>query len=77
MSEKTILTMPNGSKWHPSTSRDVVSCATCSNEVDTPAEIASYPDGNCPQCGSSWTGGEKRSTIITVTMPESILGGAG
>lgn len=77
MSENTVITMPNGSKWKPSSSRDVVHCVTCSNEVDTPEEIASYPDGNCPQCGSSWTGGEKRSTIIKVTMPESITGGAG
>lgn len=77
MSDQTIIRMDNGSLWRPSTSRDVVHCVSCLNEVDTPAEIASYPDGNCPQCGSSWTGGEKRSTIIQVTMPESITGGAG
>ena len=77
MSDGTIISMPDGSKWKPSTSRDVVHCVTCSNEVDTPAEIASYPTGNCPQCGSSWTGEENRSTIIQVTMPESITGGAG
>jgi predicted RNA-binding Zn-ribbon protein involved in translation (DUF1610 family) len=77
MTDKTIITMPNGSKWLPSTSVDVVHCVTCSNEVDTPEEIASYPDGNCPQCGSSWTGEEKRSTIINVTMPQGITGGAG
>ena len=47
------------------------------NAVDTPEEIASYPDGNCPDCGESWTGGEKRSTTITVTMPEQISGGSG
>ena len=77
MTDKTIITMPNGSKWLPSTSVDVVHCVTCSNEVDTPEEIASYPDGNCPQCGSSWTGEERRSTIINVTMPQGITGGAG
>jgi DNA-directed RNA polymerase subunit RPC12/RpoP len=77
MSQGTVLTMPNGSRWRPSTSRDVVLCATCSNEVDTPEEILSYPDGDCPQCGSSWTGAEKRSTSVQVTMPESITGGAG
>ena len=44
---------------------------------DTPEEIASYPDGNCPQCGSTWTGTENRSTMRQVTMPESITGGAG
>jgi uncharacterized paraquat-inducible protein A len=73
----TILTMPDGSQWKPSTSHDEVHCGTCKNIVDTPAEIASYPDGECPQCGASWTGTEKRSTLIQVTMPESITGGAG
>jgi len=77
MNDPTILTMPNGSQWKPSTSLDTVHCVTCKNVVDTPAESASYPDGNCPECGSSWTGAEKRSTIIQVTMPESITGGAG
>jgi uncharacterized paraquat-inducible protein A len=77
MSDETIITMPDGSTWRPSTSQDTVSCASCDNLVDTPAEIASYPDGNCPVCGSTWTGDEKRSTLITVTMPESMSGGAG
>jgi len=77
MTNQTIITMPNGSKWLPSTSTDIVHCVNCSNAVDTPEEIASYPDGNCPQCGSLWTGGEKRSTIINVTMPQGINGGAG
>jgi predicted RNA-binding Zn-ribbon protein involved in translation (DUF1610 family) len=77
MSDETIITMADGSKWRPSTSRDIVSCASCDNEVDTPAEILSYPSGNCPNCGNSWTGSEKRSTMITVTMPESMSGGAG
>ena len=52
MSDETIIVLPDGSKWRPSTSRDVVNCATCENEIDTPEEIASYPDGNCPSCGS-------------------------
>ena len=77
MSDLTILTMPDGSQWKPSTSLDEVHCANCKNIVDTPAEIASYPNGDCPHCGSSWTGAEKRSTLIQVTMPESITGGAG
>ena len=68
-----ILIMPDGSRWKPSTSSDTVECVNCSNEVDTPEEIASYPDGNCPDCGESWTGSEKRSTTIVVTMPEQIL----
>jgi len=46
MSDETIITMADGSKWRPSTSRDIVSCASCDNEVDTPAEILSYPNGN-------------------------------
>lgn len=75
MSDETFITMSDGSKWRPSSSRDVVQCATCDNEVDTPEEVASYPDGNCPDCGNPWTGSEKRSTTITVTMPE-IFGGA-
>ena len=72
-----ILIMPDGSRWKPSTSTDVVECVNCGNLVDTPAEIASYPDGNCPECGNPWTGGENRSTTITVTMPEQISGGSG
>lgn len=76
MSE-TVIPLPDGSTWRPSSSRDVVQCVTCSNEVDTPEEIASFPDGNCPNCGSSWTGEENRSTMIQVTMPEGITGGAG
>jgi len=48
----------------PATSTDMVKCTNCDNLVDTPEEIESYPDGNCPECGSSWTGEEKRSTII-------------
>jgi predicted RNA-binding Zn-ribbon protein involved in translation (DUF1610 family) len=71
------LVMPDGSEWKPSTSRDVVSCASCPNEVDTPEEILSYPSGNCPNCGNPWTGSEKRSTIIQVTVPEAMGGGAG
>lgn len=70
------LVMPDGSKWKPSTSRDIVHCASCPNEVDTPAEIASYPDGNCPDCGNTWLGTEKRSTVIQVTVPEAMSGGS-
>lgn len=69
-----ILIMPDGSRWKPSTSSDTVECVNCNNAVDTPEEIASYPDGNCPDCGQSWTGSEKRSTIIIVTMPEQMSG---
>lgn len=72
----TILIMDNGSKWKPSSSTDTVHCVNCDNAVDTPEEMASYPDGNCPDCGESWTGAERRSTSITVTAPEAILGEA-
>lgn len=70
-----ILIMPDGTRWKPSSSSDTVECVNCSNAVDTPEEIASYPDGNCPDCGESWTGDERRSTTIIVTMPEQITGG--
>ena len=70
----TILTMDDGSKWKPSSSTDTVHYVNCSNAVDTPAEIASYPSGNCPDCGESWTGSEMRSTSITVTAPEALSG---
>ena len=70
----TVINMPDGSKWSPSTSTDVVQCESCGNLVDTPAEIASYPDGDCPDCGEAWTGGEVRATTITVTAPAQING---
>jgi len=70
----TVINMPDGSKWSPSTSVDVVQCESCGNLVDTPAEIASYPDGDCPDCGESWTGSEVRATTITVTAPAQING---
>ena len=40
-----ILIMPDGSRWKPSSSSDTVECVNCDNAVDTPEEIASYPDG--------------------------------
>tara|TARA_Y100001951_G_C11220277_1_gene228330 strand:+ start:473 stop:700 length:228 start_codon:yes stop_codon:yes gene_type:complete len=70
----TVINMPDGSKWSPSTSVDVVQCESCGNLVDTPAEIASYPDGKCPDCGENWTGSEVRATTITVTAPAQING---
>jgi predicted RNA-binding Zn-ribbon protein involved in translation (DUF1610 family) len=69
MSDQTILKMDDGSEWLPATSVDMVHCVTCNNAVDTPEEVATYPDGNCPDCGNPWTGGEARSTTITVTAP--------
>jgi predicted RNA-binding Zn-ribbon protein involved in translation (DUF1610 family) len=72
----TIITMPNGSRWKPSTSQNLIHCASCDNAVDTPEEIASYPNGNCPQCGNSWTGSEAKGVRISVTSPEAISGEA-
>lgn len=69
-----VIVMPDGSRWKPSTSSDTVHCVNCNNAVDTPAEVASYPDGNCPECGNNWTGAERRSTTIIVTAPEPIKG---
>jgi predicted RNA-binding Zn-ribbon protein involved in translation (DUF1610 family) len=68
--------MPNGSRWKPASSSDTVHCKNCNNAVDTPEEIASYPTGNCPDCGEAWTGAENRSTSILVTAPEPIKGEA-
>lgn len=72
----TVINMPDGSTWSPSTSTDIVQCESCGNLVDTPAEIASYPDGNCPDCENPWTGSEVRTTTITVTAPDQISGGS-
>jgi predicted RNA-binding Zn-ribbon protein involved in translation (DUF1610 family) len=69
-----IIVMPDGTRWKPSTSRDMVHCVNCDNAVDTPEEVLSYPSGNCPDCGQSWTGSERRSTSIIVTAPEAIQG---
>ena len=70
----TIITTIDGKQWRPATSSDTIHCSNCNNAVDTPEEIASYPDGNCPDCSQPWTGSEKRSTSIMVTAPEAILG---
>jgi uncharacterized paraquat-inducible protein A len=76
MSDEHIITSSDGSKWRPSTSVDRIQCASCDNLVDTPAEIASYPSGQCPQCNNPWTGAESRHTQVTVTAPEAIRGEA-
>ena len=75
MSNETVITMPDGGRWRPATSVDTIQCHNCDNLVDTPEEIASYPNGNCPDCGESWTGETKKHTAITVTMPQSMDGG--
>jgi predicted RNA-binding Zn-ribbon protein involved in translation (DUF1610 family) len=71
-----IIVMPDGSRWKPSTSSDTVHCVSCNNAVDTPEEVLTYPNGNCPDCGNPWTGAERRSTKIIVTAPEPIKGDA-
>jgi len=68
MTEQTI-------KWLPASSFDTVHCVNCSNAVDTPEEEASYPEGNCPECGNPWTGVERKDTAINVAAPKP-LGGA-
>lgn len=73
----TVITMDDGGRFHPSSSTDTVQCHNCSNIVDTPAEVASYPDGTCPQCGDAWTSDTKRHTSITITMPQSLSGESG
>jgi predicted RNA-binding Zn-ribbon protein involved in translation (DUF1610 family) len=70
----TIITTPDGREWYPSTSQDKINCTSCGNVVDTPEEIASFPDGKCPVCGNNWTGTETRSTVISVTMPQALSG---
>ena len=74
MSDETIIIMPDGGKWKTSSSVDTLQCHHCDNLVDTPEEVASYPDGNCPDCGKSWTDDTKRHTKITVTMPQAAGG---
>ena len=59
MSDETVITMPDGGRWKPATSEDKLQCHNCNNLVDTPEEVASYPEGNCPDCGESWTGETK------------------
>lgn len=74
MSETTIIKTPNGSEWLPATSVPVVHCSSCGNAVDTPEEEATYPDGNCPDCGNAWTGAENKGVKISVTAPKQISG---
>ena len=64
----TIFYMADGSKWKPATSSDTVHCTNCGcDSQDCHGET-------CPECNTSWTGGENRSTSVMVTAPEAILG---
>lgn len=69
-----VLVMPDGSRWSPSTSSDTVHCTNCGNAVDTPEEVLSYPNGNCPDCGQTWTGAERKDVAIAVTVPQALGG---
>ena len=77
MSDESIITLEDGSKWRPSTSTDSVSCALCPNVVDTPQRLRLGRRVIVLICGNPWTGNEKRSTVISVTVPESIGVGVG
>jgi predicted RNA-binding Zn-ribbon protein involved in translation (DUF1610 family) len=74
MTDQTVIQMVDGSKWSPSTSSDKVHCVNCGNIVDTPEEIASYPNGKCPECGEPWTGAERKDVSISVTVPQQLGG---
>jgi DNA-directed RNA polymerase subunit RPC12/RpoP len=63
--------------WKHSKNYDTVYCAHCGNAVDVTEKEEACPGGLCPKCGSSWTGAQKRSTMVMVTMPVAITGGAG
>lgn len=70
----SIIVMPDGGRWLPSTSTEKIKCASCDNTVDTADERLSYPDGNCPECSNPWTGKERQDAVICVTMPQAISG---
>lgn len=74
MSDATIIRAPNGSEWSPATSVPMVHCANCGNAADTPEEEATYPDGQCPDCGQPWTGAEGKGVKIAVTAPAPVRG---
>jgi|TARA_R110000823_G_scaffold2684_4_gene10768 predicted RNA-binding Zn-ribbon protein involved in translation (DUF1610 family) len=56
------------------TSFNKIVCSGCDNQVDTPEEISSYPEGNCPECGDPWTGDESKHASVMATMPVSAGG---
>ena len=65
-----ILIMPDGSRWKPSTSTDVVECANCDNVVDTPEEIASYKDVvNTADATDVLSSSKEVMALITVLAP--------
>jgi phage FluMu protein Com len=72
--DRPILSL---SRWRSKNSFDIVQCASCGNKVDTPAEVASYPSGQCPKCKNPWTGTEQLDTTIAVHGPQPGKGGIG
>tara|TARA_R110000796_G_scaffold154075_2_gene270697 strand:- start:155 stop:334 length:180 start_codon:yes stop_codon:yes gene_type:complete len=58
-------------------SKDSIFCTKCSYVLTVNTQLDLPVTENCPQCGNFWTGEEKRSTMIEVTMPIALSGGAG
>jgi len=54
-----------------------VLCLTCENDAVLEAHLTALEGEVCPECGCSWTKENKQSTIVEVTMPDSITGGVG
>jgi len=75
MSDK-VIKMPIRDAQSRATSQDVIHCRDCDEAVEIPYGFLPYAQERCPRCGASWTGLEKRSTMVNVSMPESITGGA-
>ena len=51
-----------------------VQCSSCNSRMRTPA---TYPDGSCPICGSTWAVGARQDASVTVSMPQAASGGTG
>ncbi len=67
----------NSTIWDQKRDQDIVECVNCQHKEEIKNAASSYPDGKCPKCSCSWTGGEKKSTIINITMPDDMKGGVG
>ena len=48
MSDETIITTIDGSKWRPATSEDKLQCHNCDNLVDTPERSCIIPRWELP-----------------------------
>tara|TARA_R110000764_G_scaffold50412_1_gene111062 strand:+ start:2488 stop:2667 length:180 start_codon:yes stop_codon:yes gene_type:complete len=58
-------------------SEDTVFCNNCDCAFVNDTSLLPHPGEACPECGNAWTGEEKRSTMIEVTMPTALSDGAG